>query len=99
LGHQRPPIEWFGLGIAALGVAMLRQVLEGGGKDVILLTAAHFINRESEFVEWLSVVVIAFVTVQARQVVEYSDYILLAVSVVADRGAVEPVPPADDPGG
>ncbi len=97
--HQRPPIEWFGHGIAALGVVMLRQVLEGGGKDVILLTAAHFINRESEFVEWLSVVVIAFVTVQARQVVEYSDYILLAVSVVADRGAVEPVPPADDPGG
>ena len=64
-----------------------------------MLTAAHFINRESEFVEWLSVVVIAFVTVQARQVVEYSDYILLAVSVVADRSAVEPVPPADDPGG
>ncbi len=28
-----------------------------------------------------------------------SEIFLLAVSVVADRGAVEPVPPAGDPGG
>ena len=68
--RQRPPEERLGLGVLALLVVELRQVVEARGYLGVLRPQRLLKNRQRALVERLGLGVLALLVVEQRQVVE-----------------------------